>query len=85
LQAPVNKVWEAFDSRRAKPSHEGYRAWDYAPHRTVESKSHSPVFKTYDLSWWEKAKFYWRVQVREPFLDPWSRNYRPMVLVVALI
>jgi hypothetical protein len=54
----------------------GYRAWDYAPATTVESKSHFPLFKPYKLSWYNILD--WPVQVREPFSDPWSKNYKPV-------
>jgi hypothetical protein len=76
LQASVNEVWEAFDSKNAKRPSDGYRAWDYAPHATVEGKSHYPLFKDLKLNWWNVLD--WPVQVREPFSNPKSNNYRPV-------
>ena len=31
LQASVDEVYEAFESKRAKKPEEGYRPWNYAP------------------------------------------------------
>ncbi|KAM5341871.1 hypothetical protein ACJ41O_014902 [Fusarium nematophilum] len=80
LQASVDEVYEAFESKVAKPpgGEPGYRAWLYAPSQVVESASHSPLFVTYDLSFWEKVKLYWPVKVRDPFWDPNAKSYRPI-------
>ncbi|KAL2672772.1 hypothetical protein Neosp_013488 [[Neocosmospora] mangrovei] len=79
LQASVDEVYEAFESKVAKPpgGEPGYRAWLYAPSEVVESASHSPLFVTYDLPWWEKA-IYWPVKVRDPFWDPNAKSYKPI-------
>ena len=73
LQASVNEVYEAFESKKAKRPEEGYRPWNYAPNQVVAAKSHSPLFIEYTPS--RFAFWKWGVKVRDPFSNPWSKNY----------
>ncbi len=73
LQASVNEIYEAFESKRAKRPEEGYHPWDYAPDQVVTAKSHSPLFIEYEPSWYTPWK--WGVKVREPLWDPSSKNH----------
>jgi hypothetical protein len=87
LQASADEVYQSYESKTAmRPTDgSGYRPWNYTPVKTVESKSHSPLFVEYDLSWFEKAKLYWPIKVREPFSDPNAKNYKPIGGSAALI
>jgi hypothetical protein len=55
LQALADEIYEAYESKTAKGPTDGlgYRPWNHAPLNTVESKSYSPLFITYELSWKE--------------------------------
>ena len=75
LQASVDEVYEALESKRAKKPPEGarYRPWKYAPNKVVAAKTYSPPSIEYTSSWCTPWK--WGVKVREPFSDPWSKKY----------
>lgn len=83
LQASVDEVYEAFQNKTAKRPEDGYRPWDYAPSEVVEGKAHAPLFVEYEPSWWTPWK--WGVKVREPFWNPYSRDYKEVGGSVNLI
>ncbi|KAF4337497.1 phosphatidylcholine-hydrolyzing phospholipase c [Fusarium beomiforme] len=91
LQASVDEVYEAFESKTANPPADrlSYRAWNYAPLHVVDSEGHSPLFIQHEFSWWDKIKlkgvFEWPIKVRQPFSDPHSKNYVPVGTTPSLI
>ena len=73
LQASVDEVYQAFESKKVKRPEEGYRPWNYAPEEVVASKTHSPLFIEYTPSRLEFWK--WGVKVRDPFWDTSATKY----------
>lgn len=88
LQASADEIYEAYETKTAKRPTDGpgYRPWNYAPAKTVESKSHSPLFIQYTPSWIERnIRLYWPIKVRQPFSDPYAKDYEAIGGSVALI